>query len=84
MNFSHADQTAPLPHDPVPARVGQLALQWVGKRLPLQVLHSHAGHYIGTADHEGYVSRESVEYFGSEKAAHDALVSGNWTQRLYP
>jgi hypothetical protein len=84
MTRSHADQTAPLPHDPSHARVGQLALQWVGKRLPLQVLRSQAGHYIGTADDEGYVSRESAEYFGSEMAAYDALVSGNWTQRLYP
>lgn len=84
MTLTQADQTAPLPHDPSPARVGQLALQWVGKRLPLQVLHSQAGHYIGTADHEGYVSRESAEYFGSEQAAQDALDSGDWTQRLYP
>nr|WP_297354102.1 hypothetical protein [uncultured Caldimonas sp.] len=84
MTPSHADQSAPLPHDPSPAGVGQLALQWVGKHLPLQVLRSQAGHYIGTADHEGYVSRESVEYFGSEKAAYDALVTCNWTQRLYP
>jgi hypothetical protein len=44
-------------------RSGALALAWTGKRLPLQVLRSAAGHYIGTQDDEGPVSRESVEYF---------------------
>ena len=42
-------------------RSGALALAWTGKRLPLQVLRSAAGHYIGTQDDEGPVSRESVE-----------------------
>lgn len=45
--------------------VGYLALTYTGKRLPLEVHLSAAGHYIGTADEEGPVSRESVQYFRS-------------------
>ena len=44
---------------PRPASFGHLALNYAGKYLPLEVLHSAAGHYIGTRDHEGPVSRES-------------------------
>ena len=33
--------------------IGYQALAYVGKRLPLQVLCSAAGHYIGTADADG-------------------------------
>ncbi len=50
-------------------RFGQLALTYCGKFLPLEVLHSAAGHYIGTRDTEGPVSRESREYFRSHAAA---------------
>ena len=49
------------------------ALAWTGKRLPLQVLRSAAGHYIGKQDDEGPVSRESVEYFPNHLAAQRAL-----------
>ncbi|WP_413731807.1 hypothetical protein [Sodalis sp. RH20] len=62
---------------------GLLALAYVGKSLPLQVLRSAAGHYIGTFD-DGPVSRESVEYFPSHEAARHALETGAWTQRQYP
>lgn len=62
---------------------GLLALTYVGKSLPLQVLRSAAGHYIGTFD-DGPVSRESVEYFPSHEAASHALETGAWTQRQYP
>ena len=65
-------------------RSGALALAWTGKRLPLQVLRSAAGHYIGTQDDEGPVSRESVEYFPSHEAARHALETSAWTQRQYP
>jgi hypothetical protein len=41
------------------ASFGHLALIYAGKFLPLEVLHSAAGHYIGTRDSEGPVSRES-------------------------
>ncbi|MAY27023.1 MAG: hypothetical protein CMK02_12100 [Polycyclovorans sp.] len=63
---------------------GLLALAYVGKSLPLQVLRSAAGHYIGTFDDDGPVSRESVEYFPSHEAARHALETGAWTQRQYP
>ncbi|WP_075258011.1 hypothetical protein [Herbaspirillum camelliae] len=64
--------------------VGYLALIYVGKRLPLQVCHSAAGHYIGTTDAEGPVSRESVQYFRSYQTASQAMTTGHWQQRLYP
>lgn len=63
-------------------RIGALA--WTGKRLPLQVLRSAAGHYIGTQDDEGPVSRESVEYFLTHLAAQRALDTHAWTQRAHP
>lgn len=64
--------------------IGYLALIHVGQRLPLQVCHCAAGHYIGTADAEGPVSRESVEYFRSFHAADRALATGQWQQRIHP
>jgi hypothetical protein len=48
------------------------------------VLCSAAGHYIGTADEDGPVSRESVEYFRSQHAADHALATGRWQQRIHP
>ncbi len=66
------------------ASFGHLALIYAGKHLPLQVLHSAAGHYIGTRDIEGPVSRESVEYFRSSAAAQRALDRGGWTQLPTP
>ena len=65
-------------------RSGALALAWTGKRLPLQVLRSAAGHYIGTRDTEGPVSRESREYFRSYAAAQRALERGGWSQLAIP
>lgn len=64
--------------------IGFLALASVGRRLPLQVLRSAAGYYIGTFDdHDGPCSRESVEYFPSRDAAAKALTTGAWTQRSH-
>jgi hypothetical protein len=63
------------------AAVGQLAKEYTGKRLPLQVLRSAAGYYLGTADDEGPCSRESVEYWPAEGLAQSALAQGHWTQR---
>lgn len=73
-------------HLPTPkpaAPSGLLALTYAGKRLPLQVLRSAAGHYIGTFD-DGPVSRESVEYFPTDEAARHALEIGAWTQQRHP
>ena len=61
-------------------RFGQLAKE-SGYSLPVQVLESSAGFYLGTADEEGPVSRESSEYFASLREAQAAMQSGDWTQR---
>lgn len=61
-------------------KIGRLAAQ-SGYRLPLEVLQSANGFYLGTADEEGPVSRESEEYFPSFEAASQALNTGAWTQR---
>ena len=66
------------------SRFGQLARDFCNKRLPLAVLKSNAGYYIGTFDEEGPCSRESVEYFPSQALADKALETGVWTQRDYP
>lgn len=68
----------------VHAKHGLLAAQFIGKPLPLQVLRSAAGHYIGTSDEEGPCSRESVEYWPKASDAEGALQSGTWTQRTEP
>ncbi|REC93382.1 hypothetical protein [Kushneria indalinina] len=63
--------------------VGLLAHRDMGLQLPLCALKSAAGYYIGTVhDEHGPVSRESVEYFGTQQQAEEALASGRWTQRL--
>ncbi len=60
--------------------IGQLALE-DGFTLPLQVLQSARGFYIGTqTDEEGPFSRESAEYWPNNGEAIAALASGNWTQ----
>ena len=64
--------------------VGQLALTYCGKSLPLQVLHSNAGWYIGTHDLMGPCSRESTQYWPSEDAAQAALDTGAWVQKETP
>jgi len=64
--------------------VGLLAHATSGQNLPLKVLHSAAGHYIGTFNDDGPVSRESVEYFPTREAASYALETGAWTQRRNP
>lgn len=64
--------------------IGHLALIFTGKRLPLEVYHSASGHYIGTADADGTVSRESAGFFRSHQAARRALDRGHWQQLLNP
>lgn len=59
--------------------VGLLALQ-AGELLPLEILQSQAGFYLGTA-REGLFSRESNEYFPTREAAERAKAFGDWTQR---
>jgi len=66
------------------ASFGHLALIYCGKALPLEVMQSAAGHYIGTRDSQGPVSRESREYFRSYAAAERALERGGWSQLANP
>ena len=65
---------------------GMLAHEMLGVRLPLEVLHSARGFYLGTANDAGPVSRESLEYFPTFEAAEAALESNPpvWTQRDHP
>ncbi len=75
-----------LHHDDLPTtglEYGQLAGR-CGKRLPLKVLKSNAGYYIGTESESGPFSRESMEYFRKHGDAAAALSSGEWTQKLHP
>ncbi|HRH77060.1 MAG TPA: hypothetical protein PK129_06905 [Cellvibrionaceae bacterium] len=60
-----------------------LAFKCCGLSLPVQVLKSNAGYYIGTEDKEGPVSRESHEYWRSFNEAELALKSRSWTQRQH-
>lgn len=63
---------------------GLLAQEYCNIQLPLQVLKSNAGFYIGTADDAGPCSRESVEYFTTQAKAQQALDDGVWTQKETP
>ncbi|MCG3472486.1 hypothetical protein L7750_19585 [Xenorhabdus bovienii] len=63
------------------ASIGFLALQYCHKQLPLTVLQTRAGFYIGTTDDGVPCSRESVEYFARREQAEFALKQGQWTQR---
>ena len=64
--------------------IGELAREYTGKRLEVEVLQSQRGFYIGTMDHDGPVSRESLEYWRTREAANQALSSGAWTQKDTP
>lgn len=60
---------------------GVLAAQG-GFELPLKVLESGKGFYLGTADENGPISRESEEYWGrAEDATHALSGKTPWTQR---
>jgi hypothetical protein len=69
-------------------KCGMLAFQCDGKKLPLQVLKSAAGFYIGTTEAEGDLkgapnTRESERYWQKAHEAHAALDSGDWVQKLH-
>lgn len=63
------------------AGFGMLAELAFHVKLPLSILKSNAGFYIGTADHEGPCSRESNEYFSEREHAEFAFETGKWTQK---
>jgi hypothetical protein len=71
-------------HITMSGKTGHLAKKYCGLNLHLRVCESRAGFYIGTQMGGGPVSRESVEYFGSEEEATEAFDSGSWTQRQEP
>ena len=63
---------------------GHLAKLFGGQELPLEILPSRAGYYLGTqCDGEPY-SREGREYYKTRHEAEAALKSGQWTQRPSP
>lgn len=60
--------------------VGVLALR-MDALLPLEVLESGAGFYLGTfCPTEGPMTRESEEYWRTRDQAQRAMDSGDWTQ----
>lgn len=61
-------------------KFGKLAQQY-GHDLPLKVMRSNAGFYLGTSQDGMPFSRESAEYFETQGAADEALATGKWTQR---
>lgn len=63
-------------------KFGLLAGTFAGQMLPLKVLRSAAGWYLGTVAPSGEpFSRESEGYYGTANEAERALVGGNWDQR---
>lgn len=67
-------------------RISYQIWAWTEERLPMEVLCSGAGYYIGTLCPEtgGPNTRDSVEYFRTEEDAQEALTSGHFTFRLNP
>lgn len=64
---------------------GEIARKFGGLSLPLTVLKSAAGFYLGTKTAGGEpFTRESAEYWRTDKEAQAALAKGGWTQRLAP
>ena len=62
---------------------GVLAARF-GYDLPIRVLSSSAGYYIGTfSETHGVVSRES-QYYPTRQLAEEAFRKGTWTQRRNP
>ena len=62
--------------------IGKLAKEICGVELPVTVLESQAGFYLGTEDRGVPFSRESAEYFVTRNLAEAALESGKFTQRM--
>ena len=64
--------------------IGKLAKEICGVELPVTVLESQAGFYLGTVDGGVPFSRESVEYFATWNLAAAALACGKFIQRSSP
>lgn len=64
---------------------GYLAKKYCGLDLPIKVLRSRAGYYIGTHKEDGTpVSRESDHYWLTKQEAEHALTFGHWIQKQTP
>lgn len=64
--------------------IGKLAKEICGVELPVTVLESQAGFYLGTEGRGVPFSRESAEYFATRNLAEAALACGKFTQRMNP
>lgn len=63
--------------------LGKIAREFGGLSLPLAVLRTEAGFCLGTKTSDGHpFTRESEEYWRTDKDARAALATGDWTQRL--
>lgn len=63
---------------------GVLAARF-GYLLPIRILSSNRGYYVGTfSETHGAISRESVEYYPTQRLAEEAFRKGTWTQRRHP
>ena len=62
---------------------GLLAHAATGKKLPIDVMQTRAGFYLGTYGEDGPCSRESAEYWPTREKAQAALETGDWTQHDY-
>ncbi len=61
---------------------GLLAARYSHAHLPLEVLGSAMGYYIGTRGRDDIpVSRESLEFYRHYDDAQEAFEKGTWTQR---
>ncbi|MEM8970602.1 MAG: hypothetical protein AAGD43_00870 [Pseudomonadota bacterium] len=64
---------------------GYLAYAYDEGLLPLQVLNSPGGWYIGTSSDIGEpISRESIEYWETQEQAQSAFDQKSWTQKPNP
>jgi hypothetical protein len=65
---------------------GQIARDFGGVSLPLEVMQSARGFYLGTSQDGMPYSRESAEYWPTHELAEKALDAGEdaWTQRDHP
>lgn len=62
------------------AKYGVLAAQ-CGEVLPMQVLQSGGGFYLGTCTDRGPFTRESLETWRTAAQAEKAWANGRWSQK---
>ena len=63
---------------------GALAKEFGDMKLPLEVLPSREGFYLGTQFEGGPYSRESLEYWPTPDLAAQAMANGQWNQLDHP